>query len=70
MTGIHSVLSKGLEMASAEVQQLSLSQSDRSTLDTVLRPHLRLEPQKSTREEGAEEEEEEGRDTLSPGRWP
>ncbi len=58
-------------MASAEVQQLSLSQSDRSTLDTVLRPHLRLEPQKSTREEGVEEEEEEeGRDTLSPGRWP
>ncbi len=52
-------------MAAAEVQ-LSLSQSDRSTLDTVLKPHLRLEPQRTTREQKEEEEEE----IMSPGKTP
>ena len=51
-------------MAAMEVQ-VSLSQSDHSTLDNILRPHLQLEPR--TIEE--EEEEERGDDgaILSPG---
>ncbi len=52
-------------MAAAEVQ-LSLSQIDCSTLDTVLRPHLQLEPQRTTKEQEEEEEEE----IMSLGKTP
>jgi len=49
-------------MAATDVQ-LSLSQSDQSTLDSLLRPHLRLEPMKSLEAGGTQ------KTITSPGGW-